>query len=68
MRIGIAPAPDERRRVGDLADYVLAPFGKIERQEVLEAMPTYENAVETWVKDGIEAAMNRFNAAGDRGG
>ena len=68
MRIGIAPAPDERRRVGDLADYVLAPFGKIERQEILEAMPTYEKAVETWVKEGIEAAMNRFNAAGDKGG
>jgi PTH1 family peptidyl-tRNA hydrolase len=36
MRIGIAPAPDERQRVGDLADYVLAPFGQIERQEILE--------------------------------
>ena len=67
MRIGIAPAPDERRRVGDLADYVLAPFGKLERALIVEAMPTYVGAVETWVKEGIEAAMNRYNAVGDKG-
>ena len=67
MRIGIAPAPEERRRIGDLADYVLSPFGKIERQELLEAMPTYKAAVETWLREGIEAAMRGFNGA-DKGG
>jgi PTH1 family peptidyl-tRNA hydrolase len=62
LRIGIKPA-DERREVGDLADFVLAPFGKIERDEVLALLPQLAEAVETWLRDGIETAMNKHNAA-----
>ncbi|HEX6629932.1 MAG TPA: aminoacyl-tRNA hydrolase [Gemmatimonadaceae bacterium] len=60
LRIGIAPA-DERRQVGDLADFVLAPFGKGEREEILSLMPRFSDAAELWLRDGIEAAMNLHN-------
>lgn len=60
MRIGIAP-PEEHRAVGDLADYVLAPFGKIEGAEIKEKMPIYTGAIETWMRDGMTAAMNMYN-------
>jgi peptidyl-tRNA hydrolase, PTH1 family len=59
LRVGIKP-PDDRR-IGDLADFVLGPFGKVEREEVIAALPDITNVVETWLKDGVEAAMNRHN-------
>jgi hypothetical protein len=31
---------------------------------VLELLPTITEAVETWVKEGIGPAMNRFNGEG----
>jgi PTH1 family peptidyl-tRNA hydrolase len=60
LRVGIGPN-DEFRRVGDLADYVLATMGKAERSEVMALMPRLTDIVETWVRDGVGAAMNRFN-------
>lgn len=60
MRIGIAPT-DEHRQVGDLADFVLAPFGKSERALILDRMPAYAGAVETWMRDGMTTAMNLYN-------
>ena len=60
LRIGIKPA-DERREVGSLADFVLAPFGKAEREETLALMPKVQDAVEIWLRDGIAAAMNVHN-------
>jgi PTH1 family peptidyl-tRNA hydrolase len=62
LRIGIAP-PAGRSR-GDLADYVLSEFGKADGAIVKELMPTFVEGVETWVKEGIEIVMNRFNAKG----
>jgi peptidyl-tRNA hydrolase, PTH1 family len=59
-RIGVAPS-DPRRRDSDLADFVLSPFGKSERAEVLEQMPRITAAVETWLSEGIDRAMNLFN-------
>jgi len=59
MRIGIASEHDYG---GDLADFVLGPFGKAERAMVMERMPDYQAAVETWLKEGIGPAMNKFNA------
>ena len=66
LRIGIRPA-DERRDVGNLADFVLAPFGKVEREEMLALVPTIANAVETWLTSGVEAAMNVHNKSEGRG-
>jgi PTH1 family peptidyl-tRNA hydrolase len=60
LRIGIAP--EGRQQTGDgLADFVLAPFGKQERQVIVEQMPTITSAVETWLRDGITPAMNAYN-------
>lgn len=62
LRIGIRPE-DERRMGSDLADFVLGRFGSDERNEVLELMPTLVLVTETWLRDGTEAAMNRFNGS-----
>lgn len=59
-RIGVAPS-DPRHRDRDLADFVLSPFGKNERAEVLEQMPRITAAVETWLSEGIDRAMNLYN-------
>jgi PTH1 family peptidyl-tRNA hydrolase len=60
LRIGIQPV-DPERRIGDLADYVLSPFGKTEREEVLALMPKFTDAAELWLRDGIVKAMNAHN-------
>jgi PTH1 family peptidyl-tRNA hydrolase len=60
LRIGIRPE-DERRLGGDLADFVLAKFGKDEAAFVREALPRMVEAVECWVAHGVLEAMNRFN-------
>ena len=59
-RIGVAP-DDPRRRDPDLADFVLSPFGKNERNTVLAEMPRITAAVESWLTDGIDRAMNLYN-------
>jgi PTH1 family peptidyl-tRNA hydrolase len=62
LRIGIAPPPGRNR--GDLADYVLSDFGKADAAVVKELMPTFVEAIEAWLKEGIGTVMNRFNARG----
>jgi PTH1 family peptidyl-tRNA hydrolase len=61
LRIGIRPA-DERRGIGDLADFVLSPFGRDERAAVDELRPRLTDAIEIWLRDGIERAMSLHNA------
>jgi peptidyl-tRNA hydrolase, PTH1 family len=61
LRIGTKPV-DEQREIGNLADFVLSPFDPIERQEVLDLMPRFVDAGETWLREGILAAMNRHNS------
>jgi len=46
---------------GDLADFVLAPFARDEREDVLALLPPLTATVETWLKDGVELAMNLHN-------
>lgn len=60
LRIGIRPAGDEDIP-GDLAAFVLAPFEPDEAEAVLSLMPRFTNAVERWLHEGIEAAMNLHN-------
>ena len=60
LRIGIRPE-DERRMRGDLADFVLDDFGKRDAVLVEDLLPKIGEAVECWVKEGVEAAMNRYN-------
>jgi peptidyl-tRNA hydrolase, PTH1 family len=59
-RIGVAPI-DPRQRGPDLADFVLSPFAKEERVELLAQLPRFTSAVETWLTDGIDRAMNLYN-------
>jgi PTH1 family peptidyl-tRNA hydrolase len=60
LRIGVGPPPGRERR-GDLADFVLDRMGKAEAAAIRELMPRLTEATETWLTDGIEVAMNRFN-------
>lgn len=60
LRIGIRPVQPERE-IGDLADFVLSPFGSAERAEILSLMPRFTDAVELWMREGITAAMNAHN-------
>ncbi len=60
LRLGVGPAAD-RRRQAPLADYVLDRMGKGERATVEARFPELTDLCETWIKDGVSAAMNRFN-------
>src|SRR5580698_1582955 len=57
IRIGVAP----ERRVGDGAEYLLAPMRKPELAIVEGMLDTVEEAVKVILKEGPAAAMNRFN-------
>ena len=59
-RIGVAPL-DPSRRGPDLADFVLSPFAKEERVELLALMPRLTSAVETWLTNGMARAMSLYN-------
>jgi PTH1 family peptidyl-tRNA hydrolase len=64
LRIGIHPT-DEHRKVSDLSDFVLDRFGADERATVLELMPKLEDAVDVWIREGVEKAMNVHNRKPD---
>jgi len=62
LRIGVGRGDPK----WDLADHVLARFEPEERKSVEEAIGRAADAVETFVTEGIEPAMNRFNARDDK--
>ena len=47
--------------VGEVIDFVLAPFDEDERAEIGARVEEAVNALETFLLDGIEPAMERFN-------
>jgi len=57
MRIGIGNDFPKGRQ----ADYVLSPFGQDERTLIDELIPKAAEAALCFVREGIDAAMNRFN-------
>ena len=63
LRIGIGPLPPG---VGDSADFVLGDFSREERGTLEELLEPMSQAVECWLGEGIEVAMNRFNRKGDQ--
>jgi PTH1 family peptidyl-tRNA hydrolase len=63
LRIGVGPSEERKGVYGDLADFVLAPFARDEREGVLTLLPPLTATVETWLKDGVEKAMNLHNRA-----
>src|SRR3954447_22768901 len=57
LRVGIGPVPDS----WDAADFVLGRFSPAERPDIEDTIQTAADAVECWVREGIEAGMNKFN-------
>ena len=57
LRLGVGRG-DQRR---DLAGHVLATFEPGERAEVVEMVERSVDAVEMWVRHGVEETMNRYN-------
>ncbi|MFN8979757.1 MAG: aminoacyl-tRNA hydrolase, partial [Gemmatimonadaceae bacterium] len=57
LRIGIKPV-DERRQIGDLADFVLHTMPRDERDLVEGLYGRMCQAVELWIADGTEKAVS----------
>jgi peptidyl-tRNA hydrolase, PTH1 family len=57
VRLGIGRPPGQQ----DPADYVLSPFRGDDEISALEMIDRAVKAVETWLIDGIDAAMNQTN-------
>jgi peptidyl-tRNA hydrolase, PTH1 family len=57
LRIGVGSPPP-----GLQIDWVLGKFGRADRKIMDETLIVSMGAVEVWVREGIEAAMNRFNS------
>ena len=64
LRIGVGPSEERKGIYRDLADFVLAPFARDERADIVALMPNLEKAVELWMREGIERAMNAHNRRG----
>lgn len=58
MRVGIGPKPPHM----DQAAFVLGSFKPQEREQLTEIIHNAADAVETLLKEGLNAAMNRYNA------
>jgi len=61
VRIGVGKPPSKEQG----ADHVLHRPGKAVRAVLAEMVERAADAVESIAADGIEAAMNRFNALAD---
>ena len=57
--VGIEPLP------ANLESFVLSRFSGAERPRMQEMVEQGANACETWVTEGVEMAMNRYNTSGD---
>jgi peptidyl-tRNA hydrolase, PTH1 family len=54
LRIGVG-------RAGEAVDHVLARFARPEEELLGDVLAVAADAVETWLRDGPEAAMNAYN-------
>ncbi len=59
LRVGIGRPPPR----WDTADYVLGKFDDDDRPVMEVAINKAADAVECWVGDGVQVAMNKFNAS-----
>ncbi len=57
LRVGVGQAQDGE----DLSDWVLSPMGSADEDVVVALLPELSKAVEVWMTDGMEEAMNQFN-------
>jgi PTH1 family peptidyl-tRNA hydrolase len=67
LRIGVGPSEERKGIFPNLADFVLAPFARDEREDVLALMPDLAATAETWLREGVEKAMNLHNRNSDAG-
>ena len=65
LRIGVGPSEERKGIYKDLAQFVLSPFARDEREDILALMPQLTATVETWLRGGIEKAMNLYNRVPD---
>ena len=61
LRIGVGPTEERRNIYEGLSDFVLAPFARDEREDILELIPRIGAAIEIWLREGPERAMNAYN-------
>ena len=57
LRVGIGKVE------GDWMDHVLNEFSAAEREDINWAIPCAADAIETFVTEGVQTAMNRFNGS-----
>ena len=57
LRVGIGRPPGQM----DPADYVLQPFSAAQEEEMVFVRMKAADAIEAWLAQGIDAAMNQFN-------
>jgi PTH1 family peptidyl-tRNA hydrolase len=67
LRLGVLPvtgAPEigESGEIGDLADFVLAPFSSTELEAAQAMIRRAADAVLCWIERGLDIAMNTYNA------
>jgi PTH1 family peptidyl-tRNA hydrolase len=62
LRIGV-DAPGQE----DMVDHVLSRFKPGERVVIEDAVALAAQAVEVWVREGIQVCMNQYNGKGDKG-
>ncbi|MEE9208026.1 MAG: aminoacyl-tRNA hydrolase [Gemmatimonadota bacterium] len=58
VRIGVGRPQDDRIQ---MSEYVTAAPLPFEEETILEAFEVMAEAIECWLREGIEPAMNRFN-------
>ena len=63
LRIGIGRPPGQM----DAAAYVLQRFGSAEQEELDFILRRAGEAIEVFVRDGLDPAMNQFNGVGGNG-
>lgn len=59
LRVGIGPVPDR----WSAPDFVLGKFSKTELTNLPSELIRISDAVDTWVTEGVTAAMNKFNGS-----
>jgi PTH1 family peptidyl-tRNA hydrolase len=62
LRLGVAPEAGKPAGGEELVDFVLSPFAAAEREAVEEMIGRAADACDAWLRDGVEAAMGRFNS------
>jgi PTH1 family peptidyl-tRNA hydrolase len=62
LRFGVGEPPQNERDERGTKDFVLRPFMPDEMPDVEAAIARAADCIETWLREGVEIAMNRFNA------